>query len=80
MNPKTSLVQRICELRRDLYGENGVEAVARALDLPPQTWRNYERGVTMPAHVILEFLDVTGADPHWLLTGEGDRLPERTHF
>ena len=80
MNERTSLVQRICEIRRDLYGENGVEAMARALNLPPQTWLNYERGVTMPASVILEFLDLTGADPHWLLTGEGDRLTARAIF
>ena len=34
----------------------------------------------MPASVILEFLDLTGTDPHWLLTGEGDRLTTRTIF
>jgi hypothetical protein len=31
----------------------------------------------MPAHIVLEFVDITGTDPHWLLTGEGDRLSAR---
>ena len=51
---------------------------ACALELPPQTWRSDEQGLTMRVRVILEFLDLTGTDPHWLLTGEGDHLqPER---
>ena len=72
MNQKTPLVQRICEIRRDLYGDYGIESLAEALGVPPQTWRNYERGITMPAHIILKFLEITGSDPHWLLTGEGE--------
>ena len=80
MNAKASLNRRIREIRRELYGENGIEAVARALSLPPETWRNYEQGVTMPASVLLEFLDMTSADPHWLLTGEGDHLLARSLF
>ena len=50
---------------------------ATALGLPEATWLNYERGVTMPAVILLEFLELTGASPHWLLTGEGDRRPDR---
>jgi hypothetical protein len=64
---------RLQEIRKDLYGEGGVAVLAAALDLPEQTWLNYERGVTMPADTLLEFLDLTGADPHWLLTGDGER-------
>jgi hypothetical protein len=64
---------RLQAIRKDLYGENGVAALAAALDLPEQTWLNYERGVMMPADILLEFIDLTGADPHWLLTGEGER-------
>ena len=47
-----------------------------ALGLPARTWLNYEGGVTMPATVLLSFLDLTGADPHWLLTGQGLRYLE----
>ena len=39
-----------------------------------ETWRNYEGGVTMPAWVLLRFLEFTGANPNWLLTGQGERL------
>ena len=51
---------------------------AQALNVPAQTWLNYERGVVIPAPVILQFVGLTGADPHWLLTGEGEQLSVRT--
>ena len=73
MNRRAALSQRIRQVRNDLYGENGIEALALALNIPVQTWLNYERGITMPAEVLLEFLEVTGTDPHWLLTGHGER-------
>jgi hypothetical protein len=47
--------------------------LAEDLELPSRTWLNYESGVVIPATVILRFIDLTGANPHWLLTGEGDR-------
>jgi hypothetical protein len=75
---RTTLARRIREIRHDLYGENGLTALAEALSLPTRTWLNYEQGVTMPADVLLQFLEVTGTDPHWLLTGEGDRALTRT--
>jgi hypothetical protein len=74
MNSKTSLGRRVHEIRQHLYGEDGLDALARALRIPAPTWLNYERGVTMPAEVLLDFLKVTGVDPHWLSTGEGERL------
>ena len=72
-NERAMLAHRIQEIRHDLYGENGLPALASALNLPTRTWLNYEQGVTMPADVLLCFLEVTGTDPHWLLTGEGDQ-------
>jgi hypothetical protein len=27
--------------------------------------------VTIPGRILLHFIEHTGADPHWLLTGEG---------
>jgi hypothetical protein len=50
--------------------------LAEALGLPDRTWRSYEAGVTIPAPVILRFIEVCGASPHWLLTGEGEPLVE----
>ena len=39
--------------------------------MPARTWYNYETGVTVPAEVLLEFIDQTGSNPAWLLTGDG---------
>lgn len=77
MGRKVRIGQRLREIREELYGERGVAALAAALDLPAATWLNFERGVMMPADVMLEFLVLTGADPNWLLTGEGDRTAAR---
>ncbi len=73
MNKKMLLARRLREIRLALYGEDGVDILARALHVPPQTWCNYERGVTMPAEVLIGFLEVTGADVQSLLTSEIDR-------
>ena len=68
-----ALAGRVREVREDLYGEFGAQSLADALGLPLRTWLNYERGVTIPAPVILALIEATGVDPHWLMTGEGDR-------
>jgi hypothetical protein len=62
---------RVRQIRRERFGDDGVSALSRALEIPARTWRNYESGVTIPAVVMLQFIEVTGTDPHWLLTGEG---------
>jgi hypothetical protein len=71
------LAQRVREIREDLYGPHGARSLADALKLPPETWANYERGVIIPAQVILVFIELTGADPQWLLTGQGNRYTSR---
>lgn len=68
---KSSLAHRVREVRLDLFGEHGGPMLARTLRLPFRTWHNYESGCTIPAQVILRFIEVTDAHPHWLLTGEG---------
>ena len=72
-----ALGRRVRELRQELFGEWGGPALAEALDLPAETWANFEGGVIMPAPVILGFIELTGADPHWLLTGQGERYTTR---
>lgn len=67
------LAERIRQVREELYGDHGGPLLAQALGLPDRTWSNYEAGVTLPASVLLRFIDLTGADPHWLLTGQGPR-------
>ena len=70
---KTLISNRLREVRQDLFGEHGGPELARRLNLPARTWYNYETGVTVPAEVLLAFIDQTGVNPVWLLSGEGPR-------
>jgi transcriptional regulator with XRE-family HTH domain len=70
---KASLSRRLREIRQELFGEHGGPELARRLGLPARTWYNYETGVTVPAEVLLAFIDQTGASPLWLLSGEGSK-------
>ena len=74
---KSDLARRVREVREDLFGTHGGPMLASALDLPFRTWHNYETGCTIPAQTILRFIEVTDAEPHWLLTGEGDKYKSR---
>jgi hypothetical protein len=74
--PPGVLAGRVRQIRRQVFGEQGGPRLAAALGLPDRTWRNYEAGVTIPATVILRFIEVCGASPNWLLTGEGEPLVE----
>lgn len=70
---KASLSRRLREIRQELFGEHGGPELARRLGLPARTWYNYETGVTVPAEVLLSFIEQTGASPTWLLNGEGPK-------
>ena len=69
---RPELAARLRVIREDLYGEHGAQFLADALDVRAETWRNYETGVTVPAHVVLKLIDLARVNPHWLLTGHGD--------
>ncbi len=73
VNVKASISRRLRDVRQELFGEHGGPELARRLNLPARTWYNYETGVTVPAEVLLSFIDQTGANPVWLLSGEGNR-------
>ncbi len=73
VNVKASLSRRLREVRQELFGEHGGPELARRLGLPARTWYNYETGVTVPAEVLLSFIEQTGTNPTWLLTGEGPK-------
>src|SRR4051794_31087738 len=66
------LARRVREVRETAFGANGGPLLAEALGIPARTWENYEAGVVIPALIILRFMELTGADPHWLLHGHGD--------
>jgi hypothetical protein len=70
---RSELASRIREVRHDRYGQHGGPALALALRVPFRVWITYEEGKEIPADVILRFLSVTRAEPHWLLTGQGAR-------
>jgi len=73
VNVKASLSRRLREIRQELFGDHGGPELARRLNLPARTWYNYETGVTVPAEVLLSFIEQTGANPVWLLSGEGPK-------
>lgn len=73
VNVKAQISSRLREVRQELFGEHGGPELARRLSLPARTWYNYETGVTVPAEVLLSFIDQTGTNPVWLLTGQGPK-------
>ncbi len=74
VNVKASLSRRLREIRQEIFGEHGGPELARRLNLPARTWYNYETGVTVPAEILLGFIEQTGTNPTWLLNGEGQRF------
>jgi hypothetical protein len=70
---KSQLAERLRAIRIELFGERGGPELARQLEIPNRTWYNYEIGVTVPAEILLRFLEVTSVDPHWLLHGDGPK-------
>lgn len=73
LNVKTSISNRLREIRLEVFGEHGGPEIARLLDLPARTWYNYETGVTVPAEVLLGFIDETNVNPLWIFHGEGPK-------
>ena len=74
---KLELARRIRLIREEVYGENGGPLLAQTLRIPYRTWFNYETGCTVPAPTILQFIELTDANPNWLLTGEGPKYNSR---
>jgi hypothetical protein len=73
---RSALSGRIREIREERFGED-IESLADVLDIPARTWLNYEMGVTIPAEILLAFIEIIGVRSHWLLTGKGDKYAER---
>jgi hypothetical protein len=70
MRCNAAIAARLRRVREHLYG-GAIEDLAREVGVPARTWLAYERGVAIPAVVILAFLSTTGACPRWLGTGVG---------
>ena len=69
---KLDLAYRVRVIREELFGEHGGPLLAEEVGVPFRAWVNYEEGCTIPAQAILRFIEVTNADPHWRLRGEGE--------
>ena len=74
------LAQRVREIRVERFGKVGRPLLAEVLGLPERTWANYESGVSIPALVILRFVELTGVTPRWLRTGHGNKYSELYRF
>ena len=70
---RAGIDRRLREIRQELFGERGGPELARRLNLPARTWYNYETGVSLPAEVLLAFIEQTGANPWWVLTRAGSK-------
>jgi hypothetical protein len=77
---KCDLGHRIREIRKALYGEHGGPLLAKELKVPFPSLHDYENGCTIPAESLLRFIELTGAHPHWLLTGDGERFLDHDPF
>jgi hypothetical protein len=76
-NHSADLAIRVREIRREVFGDNGGPLLAQRLRLPFHIWSQFEAGRTIPAVVILRFVELTHANPHWLWTGQGDKYLRR---
>lgn len=74
VNVKARISSRLRQIRQELFGEHGGPELARRLHLPARTWYNYETGVTVPAEVLLCFIEQTQVNPLWLLSGRGAKF------
>jgi hypothetical protein len=72
------LAPRIREIRLDRFGEDGIAGLSEALKIPARTWSNIESGVQISGWIILQFIELTRVEPHWLLTGEGERYQNQS--
>lgn len=70
---KSLLAERLRAVRIEIFGDRGGPELARQLEIPNRTWYNYEIGVTVPAEILLRFIEVTSVEPRWLLHGEGPK-------
>jgi hypothetical protein len=71
---RAALARRLGIIRAERFGGDcGPNRLASMLGLPTRTWRNYESGVSIPGEVLLRFIEITAAEPLWLLRGVGPR-------
>jgi hypothetical protein len=70
----SALSDRVRIVRTVLFGERGGPILARRLRVPQRTLARMEEGRPIAGELILKLIEVTGANPHWLLYGEGEKF------
>ncbi len=69
----SSLRERMRAIRVDLFGENGAFILAGLLGIPEGKLTCMETEGPIPGYLVLAFIEVTEANPRWLLSGTGER-------
>lgn len=62
---------RLRSIREEIYGKHGAPMLAEALGITSRGWLEAESQGEIAPDILLRFLVLTGAHPHWLLTGVG---------
>jgi len=73
MHARWQLSTRLRTIRKEQFGERGTAEITRQIGVPNRSWYSYETGVTVPAEVMLRFVELTLVEPHWLLHGQGPK-------
>jgi hypothetical protein len=69
-----SLGERLRLIRVEAFGEDGAVTLADQLGIPAQAWSQIEEsGDRLPAELLLRFVELTKADPIWLIIGVGNK-------
>lgn len=70
---RSTILDRLREIRRRHFGPRGASAFAQRLGVDPLEYARYERGVMPSGEVLLRACEATGEDLQWLLTGVAGR-------
>jgi hypothetical protein len=58
------LASRVREIRLDRFGNDGIATLSQAMNIPTRTWEQFENGVTIPAWILRQFIEISGVQPH----------------
>jgi hypothetical protein len=58
------LASRVREIRLDRFGNDGIATLSQAMNIPTRTWEHFENGVTIPAWILRQFIEISGVQPH----------------
>jgi len=76
-NTMKNIHERIAFVRKEVFGERGLSALARATKATPGMVQRWERGSEPQARYVDAICRATKCDPGWLLSGEGEPFPKR---